>query len=60
MKTIEVTVGADGNLEVETKGYKGNECLKATEEIENAIGKRGRSRATPEAYQREQAAKVTQ
>lgn len=50
MKTIEVVVTPEGKTEVETKGYSGTECLKAADDVERALGKRGRIRATQEAY----------
>lgn len=37
MKTITMTFGK-GNVEIKTTGYAGAECLKATEQVEQALG----------------------
>lgn len=40
LKEIVVTVNKDATLVVEpTKGFSGNECLKATADLEAALGK---------------------
>jgi predicted RNA-binding protein YlqC (UPF0109 family) len=50
VKTIEITISADGKVEVETKGYSGQACLVATDDVERALGKQGRTVVTPEAW----------
>lgn len=51
MKQIIVTIGADGAPVVETKGFKGAECLKATAALEAALGGSVAVEKTPEFYQ---------
>lgn len=36
--SIEVTLGADGTVQVEAVGYKGNDCIAATKFIEESLG----------------------
>lgn len=38
MKQIEVTFDENGDPKVETSGFKGGECLKATADLEAALG----------------------
>jgi hypothetical protein len=47
MKTITVTIW-DGEAVVDTSGFKGKECLKATAELEKALGKKTATTMTPE------------
>jgi hypothetical protein len=47
MKTITVTI-ENGEALVETSGFKGNECLTATAELEKALGKQTALTMTPE------------
>jgi hypothetical protein len=53
MKEIIVTIPKDGNnVKVEpTQGFSGQECLKATADIEAAIGKLEKRDPKPEMYQ---------
>ena len=37
-KTIKVVIDQDGSVEIEAIGYKGPECEKATQALEEAIG----------------------
>ena len=46
---IEVVIKKDGTTTVEGKGFQGNECLKETETLEEALGKVGSRRMKPEA-----------
>ena len=39
MKTIEITVDAQGNSTVETKGFAGSECVEASKFVEQSLGK---------------------
>lgn len=49
--SIEVTLGADGTVQVEAVGYKGNSCEKATAFIEAALGLETKSKKfTPDYY----------
>ena len=38
MKTIDVIIDTDGNIEVATSGFAGAECKKATAELERQLG----------------------
>jgi hypothetical protein len=38
-KSIEVTVSKKGEVKVEAKGYDDGGCLKATQSVEEALGK---------------------
>lgn len=48
-KQIEVIVREDGSVKVTTRGYQGNECRKATEGLERALGLKTSDVATAEA-----------
>jgi fructose-specific phosphotransferase system component IIB len=37
-KTITIDVAPDGGVKIETKGFSGAECQRATAEIERALG----------------------
>lgn len=50
MKQIIVTIGPDGTPKVETKGFAGAECLKATAALEAALGGAVEIEKTPEFY----------
>lgn len=50
MKTIIVTIAPTGEIKIETTGFKGNACEKATAEIEKALGLAGQRRKKPEYY----------
>ena len=49
-KTIEITVGPNGESRVETKGFAGAECQQASRFIEQSLGKRTGEQFTPEFY----------
>jgi hypothetical protein len=38
MREIIATIDEDGNVKIETKGFKGADCLKATLQLERALG----------------------
>ncbi len=48
---IEITIGPDGTVRLETKGLKGQSCLAETEALEKALGKVVRREKTSEFYQ---------
>lgn len=52
-KQIEVLITATGEVKIKTVGFKGAECLKATEGLERALGKKSSDKATPEMQQTE-------
>jgi hypothetical protein len=48
----EITLVFDGRaVQITTKGFKGAGCLKATEELERALGKKTGDRKTSEFYE---------
>jgi len=49
-KIIEIIVSPKGEASVETKGFAGGECRQASKFVEEALGKRGQERMTPEFY----------
>ena len=38
IEQIEVTIGTDGKVRLQTSGFSGDACLSATEEIEALLG----------------------
>ena len=50
MKLIEITVSPTGESNVETRGFNGTECVKASQFIESALGKQNGTRKTAEYY----------
>ena len=54
MKTIEITVDAQGRVVVETKGFVGGSCRDASRFVEEALGARTSERTTAEFYHDEQ------
>lgn len=38
IQEIEVTIGKDGQVEVQVRGVKGMKCLELTKELEDALG----------------------
>lgn len=51
MKTIEIVVAPDGSARVETKGFTGSECQRASQFIEQALGQRTGEQLTAEFHQ---------
>lgn len=49
MKTIEIVIDANGEVVVETKGYRGKECKAASKPFEDALGTVTKDDDTPEA-----------
>jgi hypothetical protein len=50
-RIIEVVVSPTGETTVQTKGFAGGDCLKASRWLEQALGIAGDDRRTPEFYQ---------
>ena len=50
MAEIIVNIDREGNVSMETKGFKGPSCLKATEELEKVLGKKTSEKKTAEYY----------
>ncbi len=51
MKTIEIIVSPTGDTTVQTRGFTGASCLKASALIEQALGQRTIEQLTPEFFQ---------
>lgn len=50
IKTIEITVAPDGSTTVETKGFQGSDCQKASRFMEDVLGCRLSERRKPDFY----------
>ena len=50
MKKIEIIVDTKGQSTVETKGFRGSECIEASRFIESALGKQVNQRTTSEFF----------
>lgn len=60
MKSIEITITPDGEIQLEAVGYSGAECEQATAELEKALGVTGKRTAKPERYKQGASQKVGQ
>ena len=38
LEEIEITIDPDGRIRIETSGFSGESCLKATEDLESLLG----------------------
>ena len=38
VEQIEIIIGSDGKVRLQTSGFSGNDCLEATKEIERLLG----------------------
>ncbi len=56
---IEVVIGADGKVTMETHGLKGQECAQETAQLEQVLGKVVRREKTREWYQQAAGVKGT-
>ena len=54
-RVIEVVVSPRGEAVVQTKGYAGADCLRASKFLEDALGVVAQERKTADFYQSEQA-----
>jgi hypothetical protein len=50
-RVIEVTVSPQGEVTVQTKGYRGSDCLSASKFLEQALGVATDDRTTAEFYE---------
>ena len=51
MKTIEITITANGKSKVETKGFTGTACRDASRFLETSLGKRKTETLTSDFYE---------
>jgi len=50
-REFEITIAADGSVEVHVKGYKGKSCLEAMKIFEQVVGEMRSRRETSEFYE---------
>ena len=50
-REFEITIAADGSVEVHVKGYKGKSCLEAMKIFEQVVGELKSRRETSEFYE---------
>lgn len=50
VRQIDVIIDADGNPEIRTSGFSGNECARETAALEKALGAKVSDKKTPEFY----------
>ena len=53
MKSIEITIDGDGNVEVEALGFKGKGCTEAVDVFSKALGKVVETKKTGDYYAKE-------
>jgi Protein of unknown function (DUF2997) len=51
-KTIEIIIGTTGEIQIDAVGFKGPDCEKATQFLEEALGVVRQKRKKPECHQR--------
>jgi hypothetical protein len=51
-RTIEIIIGTTGEIQIDAVGFKGPDCEKATQFLEEALGIVGQKIKTPEYHQR--------
>jgi hypothetical protein len=51
-KTIEIIIGTTGEIQIDAVGFKGPDCEKATQFLEEALGVVGQKTKKPEYHQR--------
>jgi hypothetical protein len=51
VQEITITVDAEGEVEIQTRGFIGNSCREATKKIETLLGKTTADRSTHETIQ---------
>jgi len=57
-KTIEIIIGVAGEIKIDAIGFKGPDCEKATQFLEEALGVVGKKVKKPEYHQRTQQRQV--
>jgi hypothetical protein len=50
-REFDISIGADGNVELHVKGYKGKGCLEAMKMFEKIVGELKSQRETSEFYE---------
>jgi len=57
-KTIEIIIGVAGEIKIDAIGFKGPDCERATQFLEEALGVVGKKVKKPEYHQRTQQRQV--
>jgi len=57
-RTIEIIIGVAGEIKIDAIGFKGPDCEKATQFLEEALGVVGKKVKKPEYHQRTQQRQV--
>ena len=55
---FEITIGANGEIQIEVTGAKGKECLELTEFLEQALGEVKERKMKPEYYEQKDSTKT--
>ena len=58
MKTVTITIDEQGHSTIETHGFAGRECQKATEDLERSLGIKTNDAVTTEMFQAAPAGQV--
>lgn len=53
-REFDITIGADGSVELHVQGYKGKRCLEAMKMFEQIVGELKSQRQTSEFYEPEE------
>ena len=53
-REFDITIAADGSVELHVKGYKGRSCLEAVKLFEQIVGELNSQRETSEFYEPEE------
>jgi len=53
-REFDITIGADGNVELHVKGYKGKSCMEAVKLFEQLVGELKSEQKTCEFYEPEE------
>jgi len=53
-REYDITIGADGNVELHVKGYKGKGCMEAVKMFEKIVGELKEEQKTSEYYEPEE------
>ena len=55
MKQVQIKIAPDGSITIDTKGFTGADCEKATRAIETALGEKTSDKKKPDWFQSAQA-----
>lgn len=52
-RIVELTIGPDGGVKIETSGFTGGDCIKTTSDLESAIGVTSNRNRKKEFYEKQ-------